>query len=308
MSLLVVGSVAFDTVETPHGKVEDALGGSAVYCSVAASFFHPVQLVGVVGRDFPAERVQVLERHGIDLAGLEVVDGETFRWSGRYSADLNHRDTLAVHLNVFGNFQPKVPESYREARFVFLANGAPMTQLAVLDQVERPEFVLADTMDLWIDTARSDLVELLRRVDGIVLNDEEAKQLSGESNLIRAGDRILEMGPNVVMIKKGEHGAFLFSPRMRFAIPAFPVDDVIDPTGAGDCFAGGLMGYLAERGRWTVEDLRRAMVYGTVVASTCVQGFSLDALEKIERADVERRYREFIEFVTVEPTRSESPS
>ncbi|MEQ8765873.1 MAG: PfkB family carbohydrate kinase [Planctomycetota bacterium] len=306
MSLLVVGSIALDSVETPHGKVDDALGGSAVYCSVAASFFHPVQLVGVVGRDFPDQHVKLLESHDIDLSGLEVNEGETFRWSGRYSADLNHRDTLSVHLNVFGNFQPKVPDSYRESRFVFLANGAPMTQMSVLEQVERPEFVLADTMDLWIDTARDDLVELLRRVDGLVLNDEEAKQLTGESNLIRAGDQILEMGPKVVMIKKGEHGSFLFSPRMRFAIPAFPVDDVIDPTGAGDCFAGGLMGYLAGQGRWTNTELRKAMVYGTVVASCCVQGFSLDALRKTSREELDRRYREFIDFVTVEPSSTAS--
>jgi sugar/nucleoside kinase (ribokinase family) len=299
MSVLVVGSTAFDTVETPFGREVDCLGGSSTYFSLAAVLFGEVRLVSVVGDDFPAERRALLEQRGIRLDGLEVQKGKTFRWSGRYSADMNSRETLDVQLNTFGGFAPKIPASFRSSRYVFLANGAPATQAAVLDQLPEALFAVADTMDLWIETTREPLLDLLRRVDGLCLNDEEAKMLTGETNLIRAGRRVLELGPKLVLVKKGEHGAFLFSNFFQQALPAYPTDSVVDPTGAGDSFAGGFMGFLASCDSLSVWNMKRAMAYGTVLASLTVEGFGVQRLAAATRDTVERRYQELIQFVSI---------
>ncbi len=299
MTLLVVGSTAFDTIETPFGKEADCLGGSAVYFSLASCLFTEVRLVSIVGRDFPPQSRKLLEERGIRLDGLEQVDGKTFRWSGRYSADMNHRDTLDVQLHSFGAFRPTIPPAFRDTRHVFLANGAPETQMAVLAQVEQPVFTVADTMDLWIETQRDGLLELLRRIDGVILNDEEVKMLTGEANLIRAGRRVLELGPKLVIVKKGEHGAFLFSNYVQQALPAYPTDQVVDPTGAGDSFAGGFMGFLAECQNITVWNMKRAMAYGTVAASIVVEGFGVQTIADATRELIERRYQELIQFISI---------
>lgn len=299
MSLLVVGTVAFDSIQTPHGQVAEETGGSATYFSLAASRFTPVRLVGVVGGDFPRERLDVFSGHPVCLDGLQVEEeGRTFRWSGRYQGDMNVAETLETQLNVLGSFEPKLPQSYRDSRFVFLANAAPRVQLEVLDQVDSPLFVMCDTMNLWIEHEREGLLEVLSRVDGIVLNDEEARQLTGERNLIRAGHRVLDLGPKVAIIKKGEHGAFLFSGYLFHALPAYPVTEVVDPTGAGDSFAGGLMGYLARTGRVSIGTLKRGMVYGTVAASYTVGGFGTSALAATQRDDFDVRFHEFLHFVS----------
>lgn len=299
MTVLVVGSVAFDSIETPHGKREKCLGGSASYFGLAARLFTPVQLVSVVGADFPAEYRQSMARAGIDLAGLEAKAGKTFFWSGRYSADMNARETVQVDLNTFGGFAPKVPAGYRDTKYVFLANGSPSTQASVLDQMTDATFVVADTMNLWIDQEKTDLLALLRRVDGLILNDEEARMLTGESNLIRAGERVLTLGPKLVILKKGEHGAFLFSTFFQFALPAYPTAEVVDPTGAGDSFAGGFMGYLAGQGALNVGHMKRAVAYGTVTASVTVEGFGVDSIAACERSQIERRYADLMQFVAM---------
>lgn len=298
MSLLVIGTLAYDTIETAHDRREGVLGGSATYCALAACPFAPPRLVGVVGRDFRPEDRRLLEEGGVDTRGLEVADGETFRWAGRYEPDWNTRTTLATHLNVLENFDPKVPEEFTDSRFVFLANASPLVQARGLDQVERPEFVLADTMNLWIETAREELLALLRRIDAIVLNDEEARMLTGESNLIRAAGAVLGLGPRYVVLKKGEHGAFVMGDDVHFSLPAYPVRDVVDPTGAGDSFAGGFMGYLAEVGSADPAHLRRAMLHGTVTASFCVESFSVDGLVARSRGDLDGRYDELLSIVT----------
>ncbi|MCA8975229.1 MAG: sugar kinase [Planctomycetes bacterium] len=297
MSLLVVGSTAFDTIETPHGTAKDCLGGSSTYFGLASRLFTETRLVSVVGDDFPADRRQMLESHGICLEGLETQPGKTFRWHGRYSADMNSRDTIDVQLNTFGEFRPKVPESYRKTPFVFLANGAPSTQRSVLEQVETPRFCVADTMDLWIDHNRDELLELLQKIDGLVLNDSEVKQLTGKSNLIQAGRACLDLGPKLVIVKKGEHGCFLFSTFFHYALPAYPTEHVVDPTGAGDSFAGGFMGYLSGSDSISVWNLKRAVAYGTVTASLTVEGFGVDALAAADRTTIERRYHELQQFV-----------
>jgi len=298
MSLLIVGSTAFDTIETPHGSVENCLGGSSTYTALAARLFCPVQLVSVVGADFPDEHRQFLQGHDIDLAGLETVaDGKTFRWHGRYSEDMNSRDTIDVQLNVLGDFKPKVPTSYKNTPFVFLANGAPVTQLAVLDQMESKRFAVADTMNLWIEHNLAELRELLPRLDGLILNDEEAKQLTGKGNLIQAGRAVLELGPKLAIVKKGEHGCFLFSHFFHYALPAYPTETVVDPTGAGDSFAGGFMGYLSNTDSVTVWNLKRAIAYGTVAASITVEGFGTQSIAEAERGTIEARYRELMQFL-----------
>jgi sugar/nucleoside kinase (ribokinase family) len=299
MSLLVVGSIAFDSIETPAGKRESVLGGSASYFSYAASFFTKPRLVGVAGRDFPEEHVELLRGRGIDLAGFRRVAGKTFRWSGRYTGDMNDAETLAVELNVFGGFKPKIPASYRDSRYVFLANGSPETQAAVLDQMSGPRFVVADTMNFWIETKKRTLLKLLKRVDALVLNDGEARMLAGTRNLIAAGEKLLHLGPKVVLVKKGEHGSFLFSPFFHFALPAFPLNDVKDPTGAGDTFAGGFMGYLAQTDNLTLPNLKRAMAFGTVVASYTVEDFSLERLKRLTRSDIDHRFEAFLQFVSL---------
>ena len=300
MALLVVGSVAFDSIETPHGTVDEALGGSATFFSYAASFFTSPRLVGVVGEDFPDDHRRLLEDRGVDTRGLVTESGQTFRWKGRYHRDMNNRDTLEVHLNVFGTFDPVLPGEYRDSTHVFLANSSPVVQARVLDQVGRPDLVLADTMDLWIKTQRDALLALLPRLDGLLLNDSEALLLTGETNLVRAGHAVRKMGPRFVILKKGEHGAMLFSEEGVFVVPAFPTTEVIDPTGAGDSFAGGIMGYLhANRQHQQPGHLRRAMAYGTVVASLTVEGFGLDRLLQTDRAEIDDRletYRSMLAF------------
>jgi sugar/nucleoside kinase (ribokinase family) len=300
MSLLVVGTLAYDSIETPFARKDNVLGGSAVYFSVAAANFGPVRLVGVVGGDFAASDLALMSERGVDVDGVErVAGGKSFRWAGRYEADWNTRTTLETQLNVFEHFDPKVPAKFRESGFVFLANAEPKVQLRALEQCVRPKFVVADTMNLWIEIRRDELLDVLRRVDGLVLNDEEARMLTGERNLIRAAHKVRELGPRYVILKKGEHGAFLVGDDVRYALPAYPVDSVVDPTGAGDCFAGGFMGYLAAADCVEGPTLRRAMLYGTVTASYCVQGFGVEALTERRRAQVESRFNELLQFVTL---------
>jgi sugar/nucleoside kinase (ribokinase family) len=298
-SLLVVGSIAFDSIETPTGSVDDALGGSATYFSYAASFFVAPRLVGVVGEDFPEEHRRLLAGRHVDTAGLVTLPGQTFRWKGRYHQDMNTRDTIAVHLNVLGEFDPKLPERFRDSTHIFLGNSSPVLHARVLDQIQRPQFVLADTMDLWINTQRPELLKLLPRLDGLLLNDSEAHLLTGEDNMVRAGKAILRLGPKLVIIKKGEHGAMLFSQDGVFVMPAYPTSEVVDPTGAGDSFAGGILGYLTSDDSPPPGRLRRAMAYGTVVASLTVEGFGLDGLKRTGRKDIDERlehYRAMLSF------------
>jgi len=300
MSLLVVGSIALDSVETPTAVREDVLGGSAVFFSYAASYFSPVRLVGVVGEDWPAEHTKLLADRGIDTSGLQVVRGaETFRWRGKYLPNMNDRETLEVHLNVFGEFDPVLPEAYKRCEFLFLANGSPTLQMKVLDQLPGARLRVADTMDLWIKTQHDELMQLLKRIDGLVMNDSEAKLLTEDENLVRAGHKIRAMGPKFVVIKKGEHGAMFFSEHETYVMPGYPTPDVVDPTGAGDSFAGGMMGYLAERGDFEPKTLKEALAYGTIVASFNVEDFSLDRMRQIEREDLEQRmsdYRRMLSF------------
>jgi sugar/nucleoside kinase (ribokinase family) len=294
MSLLVVGSIALDTVKTPVEEHSNLLGGSASYAAAAASYFSPVKLVGVVGSDFPDSEFEFWKARNIDSEGVQRVNGKTFRWSGEYSWDLNTRETRSVALNVFENFKPVLPKSYRKTDFVLLANIAPALQTHVLQQMERPRFVVADTMDLWIKTTRTDLDALLPRIDLLILNDSEAREMTKETSLIKAGRRIREFGPRYVAIKKGEHGALLFSEDEFFSCGAYPLEDIHDPTGAGDTFAGGMAGYLAgtvSTVRFT--DLRKAMIYGSVLASFAVEAFSLERLRSLSMDEIARRYEAF---------------
>ena len=293
MSIVVVGSVALDSVETPVGKVEAALGGSATYFSVAASFFtKEVKLVGVVGDDFPQEHVDFLQSRGIDLAGLERVSGKTFHWSGRYGDNLNVAETLSTELNVFETFAPKLPESYRDTKYVFLANINPELQLDVLKQVRNTGLVVCDTMNLWISERKAELLDTIKNVDIFVLNDAEACQLTGESNLNRAAKRLLECGPDRVIIKKGEHGAATFTRTSYFSAPAYPLEEIFDPTGAGDTFAGGFLGYLASTDDLSESNIRKAIIYGTVLASFDVEDFSLNRQRSLTNAEIEARFAE----------------
>ena len=294
MSLLVVGSLALDSVETPTEARNDVLGGSAVFFSYAASYFSDVRLVGVVGEDWPSEHTDLLQSRKVDTSGLQCVEGgETFRWRGKYHENMNDRDTLEVHLNVFGDFEPKVPQDFHDSRFVFLANASPSVQMKVLEQVHLPQLVVADTMDLWITEMKDELLALMKKIDGLVLNDSEAKLLTGEENLIKAAEKIVEMGPSFVIIKKGEHGAMLYSQDGAYVMPAFPTGDVKDPTGAGDSFAGGMMGFLAHRNQADTETLKQALVYGTIVASFNVEDFSLEQMKRIEREQIDERYSQY---------------
>jgi sugar/nucleoside kinase (ribokinase family) len=299
MSLLVIGTLAYDDIETAHDARKSVLGGSATYCAVAASHFTDPRLVGVVGEDFEEADCQRLREAGVSTDGLEVAPGRTFRWGGRYEEDWNTRHTTFTELNVLEHFDPKVPEGYRDSRFVFLANAAPAVQLKALDQVEHPTFVMADTMNLWIDIARDDLAALLRRVDAIVLNDEEARMLTGERNLIRAAGQVLGLGPRLVVLKKGEHGAFLMGSDVHFSLPAYPVEEVVDPTGAGDSFAGGFMGHLARTGNADPATLRQAMLHGTVTASFCVEDFGIGPLAGRGGDELAARYSDLLGIVTV---------
>ena len=293
MSIVVVGSVALDSVETPFGKVENALGGSATYFSTAASFFtNELKLVGIVGEDFPQEHIDFLQSRKIDLTGLERVSGKTFYWSGRYSDNLNVAETLSTELNVFEQFAPKLPESYKTAKHVFLANINPELQMDVLRQMDDPELVVCDTMNLWIAERRVELLETIKHVDIFVLNDAETRQITGESNLNKAAKKILDYGPNRVIIKKGEHGSVTFTKTSYFSCPAYPLENILDPTGAGDTFAGGFFGYLASTGNLSESNVRKAIVYGTVLASFNVEGFSLDRQRSLTKAEIESRFAE----------------
>jgi sugar/nucleoside kinase (ribokinase family) len=293
MSILVVGSVAYDTVETPFGRAERVLGGSASFFSVAASFFSPVNLVGVVGNDFGEAQLAAFRGRPIDLAGLERMEGKTFHWQGKYSWDLNSRETVCTDLNVFEFFEPKLPAPYRRSDQVFLGNIDPALQRRVLDQVERPKLVACDTMNFWIHGKPAELRETLRRVQILLINDAEARELSGEWNLVKAARAIRAMGPSTLVVKKGEHGVLMFDEAGFFAAPAYPIEQVFDPTGAGDTFAGGFLGYLAAAGGHGDDVLRRAVVMGSALASFCVEAFGLDRLLTLTRPEIDERYRLF---------------
>ncbi len=297
MSLLVVGSVALDSVETPFGKAEDVLGGSGIYFSVSASHQTPVQLVGVVGSDYPVDKLEPLRARGVDLAGVEQMEGESFRWRGRYRHDLNSAETLETRLGVFSHFRPKIPAQFRSAEFVFLANIDPRLQLQVLEQVDKPRLVACDTMNFWIESRRGDFLELLKHVDLITLNDGEARQLTEQTNLVLAARWIMDKGPRTVLIKKGEHGAFMFTRDEIFYAPAYPLEAVFDPTGAGDSFAGGFMGYLARTGDLSDANLRRAVIVGSAMGSFVVESFSISRLLEVTRDDIDRRVADFHRLV-----------
>ncbi len=296
MSLLVVGSIAYDTVETPFGKVEDSLGGSALYFSAAASLFGPVNVVGVVGSDFDAYKISFLKKRGVNLDGLYMESGKTFRWGGRYYEDMNKRETLFTYLNVFERFQPRIPEEYRHSEYVFLANIDPELQLKVLEQIQKPKLVVLDTMNFWINGKRAQLQTVLKRSDIIVVNDEEAREMTGEFNLIKAIKRIVEYGPKSVIVKKGEHGAMLYQDGKFFFAPAFPLEKVVDPTGAGDSFAGGFMGYLAKTDKTDFATLKKAIIYGSTIASFNVEDFSFNRLKTLTMEEIEQRVELFKEL------------
>lgn len=300
MSLLVVGSVAFDSIHTPSAERERVVGGSAVYFSYAASYFTPVRLVGVVGEDWPEEHTAMLQARRVDTAGLQVKEGgKTFFWKGKYMSNMNDRETLEVELNVFGDFDPHVPEAFRDSRYVFLANGSPVVQGKVLDQMSQPALVVADTMDLWIQTQHEDLLKLLQRIDGLVINDSEARLLTEEENLVVAGMKIRELGPRFVIVKKGEHGAMFFGEEAVYTLPAYPTAKVVDPTGAGDSFAGGMMGYIAAQDKHDDETIKRSLAYGTLVASFNVEDFSLERMQRIELDDLDQRLEWYREMLTI---------
>jgi sugar/nucleoside kinase (ribokinase family) len=293
MSVLVVGSVALDSVKTPFGERDEALGGSATYASVSASFFDAVNLVAVVGEDFAEENVQLLKGFEIDVSGLARQTGETFRWKGYYTYNLNEAITTETCLNVFADFNPILPDEYKKVSHLFLANIDPELQLKVLEQIEKPEIILLDTMNFWIKNKRDSLIETIERVDILVVNDAEARELTGEANLIKAASKIRSMGPGRVIIKKGEHGALMFSKDGIFSAPAYPIEDIFDPTGAGDTFAGGLIGYLSDVHGKNEEDFRRGVIFGSAMASFVVEKFSLDRLKNLTWEEVRERYYQF---------------
>jgi sugar/nucleoside kinase (ribokinase family) len=300
--LLIVGSIALDSIKTPYGDRDEILGGSCSYASIAASLFCNVNMVGVVGKDFPQEAISLFKSKNINIDGIEFAEGKTFRWKGYYEYDMNQAHTLATHLNVFGDFSPKIPEHYRESEYVFLGNIHPSLQLDVLKQIKNPEFVVCDTMNLWIDSTREDLIKVIEQVDMLQLNEEEARQLCETPNLIIAAKRVLKMGPEYVIIKKGEHGALLFSKDGScFICPAYPLETIKDPTGAGDSFAGGMMGVIACKNDTSFKTIKSAIVNGTITASFTVQDFSLDRILAITVDDLRRRFKDFEKFTKFEP-------
>lgn len=296
MSVLVVGTVAFDSIETPFGSAERILGGSASYFALGASFFAPVRIVGVIGQDFPQDYLDIFSQRNIDIKGIERGKGDTFHWRGRYHEDINLRDTLELHLNVLAGFEPKLPESYREAEYVFLGNIDPVMQMEVLNQIRRLKLVVCDTMDHWIRESHQELKKVLERIEILVVNDSEARLLSGVDNIVKAARAILKMGPKMVLIKRGEYGVLQFSDSAMFATPAYPLEEVFDPTGAGDSFAGGFLGQLARSGDQSQGGLRRAIVYGSVVASFTVEDFGVKRLTDVSLAEIEERYQRFVQL------------
>jgi len=300
MAILCVGSVALDSVETPFGRAERVLGGSAVFFSAAATFFSPVRLVGVVGDDYPHGELAFLAERGADLSGIETRPGESFFWAGRYHYDLSTRDTLETRLGVFADFRPTIPERFRNSRYVFLGNIDPRLQHDVLDHVDRPEVVACDTMNYWIEGNRKELLTLLERVDILLVNDAEVRQLADEPNLLKAARWIRDRGPKIVVVKKGEHGAILFADGWAFFVPGYPLETVFDPTGAGDAFAGGFVGYVAQMESLAADELRRAMVFGSVMGSYAVEDFSVDRFKRLESDDIDARVREFREMTAFE--------
>ena len=303
MGLLIVGSLGLDTVITPFDKVEDALGGSATYISLAASYFSgPVELVGVVGNDFPDEYIKLLEEHNVDLEGLQKEEGKTFRWGGKYHYDLNVRDTLFTDLNVFEKFDPVIPEKFRKSKYVCLGNIDPTLQLKVLEQMIDPQLVVCDTMNYWIEGMKDELLQLLKRVDILIINDSEARLLAQEPNLIKASKMIRDLGPQTLIIKKGEHGAMLFTDETVFSAPAYPMEMIYDPTGAGDSFAGGFTGYLFKTRDLSPNNLKCAVIYGSSMASFCVEKFSTKGLEELSNLKIQDRYREFLNISRIDET------
>jgi sugar/nucleoside kinase (ribokinase family) len=300
MSILCVGSVALDHLETPFGHAEEVLGGSAVFFGAAASLLTPVQMVGVVGSDYPMEKLRFLQTRGVDLSGIETAEGESFRWKGRYSYDLNNRDTIWTRLGVFAHFRPRIPEHFRDTRVVFLGNIDPVLQLDVLEQVRRPDLIACDTMNFWIDGSRDALLRLLEKVHILMVNDAEARQLADEPNLLQAARWIQARGPRWVVVKKGEHGAILFGRDSIFFVPGYPLEKVFDPTGAGDAFAGGFVGYLAWSGGRDEEDFRRAMVYGSALGSYAVEAFGIDRLLTLGADELADRIRQFRDMTAFE--------
>jgi sugar/nucleoside kinase (ribokinase family) len=300
MSLLTVGTVAFDSIETPLGKAERIVGGAATYISLAASYFtRPIQLVSVIGDDFPQAVLDDMRSRHINQEGLQVLQGEaSFFWAGKYHDNMNARDTLDTQLNVLADFDPVLPESYKGAQFVMLGNLTPSVQMRVLEQLPvRPKLVVMDTMNFWMDSAMDSLLEVLKKIDVLVINDEEARQLSGEHSLVKASAKILEMGPRYLVIKKGEHGALLFYEGAIFFAPALPLAEVFDPTGAGDTFAGGFVGYLAQSGDLSFDNMKRAVIYGSAMASFCVEKFGIERLQNLTNAEIKARVQEFVKLV-----------
>ena len=294
MSILVVGSTALDSVETPFGKADDVLGGSAIYFSTAASYFSNVSIVAVVGDDFPLDKIEFLKSKGVDLSGLTVEKGKSFRWGGKYTHDFNNRETLFTELNVFENFNPQIPDNLKNTPYVFLANIQPDLQLKVLEQINNPKLVVMDTMNFWIDGTLDSLKEIIKKIDILIINDSETQQLADESNLFKAAKKIQAMGPKILVIKKGEHGAILVSNDSYFCAPAYPLEQIYDPTGAGDTFAGGFVGYLARTDNLSDANLRKAIIYGSTLASFCVEKFSIEKTKNLTEQEIDERYNEFI--------------
>lgn len=303
MSLLVVGSVAFDAIETPFGKTDKIIGGAASYISLASSYFSKkVNLVGVVGEDFPQTYIDLLQNHGVNTTGLQIKKGEkSFFWAGKYHNDMNSRDTLVTELNVLGSFDPIIPESYQDTKYLMLGNLAPSVQRTVIERMKkRPDLIVMDTMNFWMDIALDDLLETLKLVDVLSINDEEARQLSKEYSLVKAAKKIMAMGPKVLIIKKGEHGALLFKGNQVFFAPALPLEDVFDPTGAGDTFAGGFIGYIAKTQDISFENMKRAIIYGSAMASFCVEKFGTDRIVNLSEKELDARVQEFVNLVQFE--------
>ncbi|GAB4197850.1 MAG: PfkB family carbohydrate kinase [Phycisphaeraceae bacterium] len=300
MSLIVTGSISIDTIDTPTGSVQEVVGGSSIYFTAAASFFGPVRLVGAVGEDFPDEFVDVFHRFGVDVAGLERRKGsKTFRWHGRYHEDVNLRDTISVELNVLTEALPPIPDAFKDSEYVFLAVTHPDNQLKLLDAFPQRKLVVADTIDLYINTARDPLLEVFKRIDGLIVNDSEAQMLTGEPNAVVAAEKLIELGPKFVVVKKGQHGAILMHPDGVCVLPAYPAKTVIDPTGAGDSFAGAFMAYLAQKDDTSFDSLKSAMAYGTVAASFTIEAFSVERLKQISRDDIDRRLDEFTKMLKI---------